>query len=234
MTIKQIDTARLPVVDHGAARVERPSRAAYSAALSAIDEADEGETEEPPDETVDLLVVYTPAAESHEGGRAEIEATIAAEVEKTSQALANSALNHREIRLIAVERLDYTQSKNHLVDDLRYLSGRKGDNIGDDPDGVLDEVHELRERSGADLVHLFSGDRVGNCGIANTYVLSTQRYVESWCQYNPSPDACVAQKRKEEWRYRSFSTSAIPEGCTVQKVFTHELGHNFGIYHDRY
>ena len=176
VTIKQIDTARLPVVDHGAARMERPSRAAYSAALSAIDEVDEGETEEPPDETVDLLVVYTPAAESHEGGRAEIEATIAAEVEKTSQALANSALNHREVRLIAVERLDYTESANYIGDDLSFLSGRKGDDIGDDPDGVLDEAHALRERVGADLVHLFVGEnKRRHCGLANAYLLSTQK-----------------------------------------------------------
>ena len=37
--------------------------------------------------TVDILVVYTPNAEAHEGGKEEIEATITAEIEKTNQAL---------------------------------------------------------------------------------------------------------------------------------------------------
>ena len=40
--------------------------------------------------------------------------------------------------------------------------------------------------------------------------------------------------RKHRWRGIAFSASAIPEGCRVQNVFTHELGHNFGLLHDRY
>ena len=42
-----------------------------------------------PDETVDVLVVFTPNAEKSEGGREEIEASIDAEVEKTNQAFVN-------------------------------------------------------------------------------------------------------------------------------------------------
>ena len=232
VTIKQIDTARLPVVDHGAARMERPSRAAYSAALSAIDEADEGETEEPPDETVDLLVVYTPAAESHEGGREEIEATIAAEVEKTNQAFDNSGLSHRKFKMVGAERVDYTQSDHNMSDNLQVLKDWKGAFY--DPDGVLDEVHELGERTGADLVHIFVERSIGTCGVASNYDLFTKQFVANACASDPNPDACVVQKRKEFWRGRSFSASAIPEGCTIQDTFTHELGHNFGLYHDRY
>ena len=103
--VRQIDTAQLPVVDHGAAGVGPTSLAKYSVARSAVDDEDDGETEEPADETVDMLVVYTPNAETHEGGKAEIEATITAEIEKTNQAFINSGLEHRKIRLVGLEKV---------------------------------------------------------------------------------------------------------------------------------
>ena len=232
VTIKQIDTARLPVVDHGAARMERPSRAAYSAALSAIDEADEGETEEPPDETVDLLVVYTPAAESHEGGRAEIEATIAAEVGKTNRAFDNSGLSHRKLKLVAAERVDYAQSGHNMSDNLQVLKDWKGAFY--DPDGVLDEVHALREIFGADLIHLFVEQAKGSCGIATDYNLHSKKFVENRCANYSNPEQCIVQKREEIWRNRGYGVLSIILGCRIQYTFTHELGHNFGLWHDRY
>ena len=231
VTIRQIDAARLPVVDHGAARPERIHRSDYSAALSAIDGDDE-ETEEPPDETVDLLVVYTPAAEAHEGGKAEIEATIAAEVEKTNQAFENSDLGHRTIRLVAMKRVNHTESTDHIRDDLRFLVNKKGAIY--DPNGVLDEVYEFRESVGVDLVHFFVNEAKGFCGLAGRYNLFHQKYIENTCARYSSPDACIAQRRKKEWGMGGFGISAIPEGCTIQNVFTHELGHNIGIAHDRY
>ena len=67
----------------------------------------------------------------------------------------------------------------------------------------------------------------------HTYYLH-KKFVESLCANDLNFDACVVQGRKERWRYNGFSISAIPEGCTVQNTFTHELGHNFGLLHDRY
>ena len=40
--------------------------------------------------------------------------------------------------------------------------------------------------------------------------------------------------RKDGWRRLTFSVSAIAEGCRGQNTFTHEVGHNFGLFHDRY
>ena len=232
VTIRQIDTAELPVVDRSATRLEPIYRADYSAAHSAIEEADEETEEAPePDETVDVLVVYTPNAETSEGGKNEIEATIETEIEKTNQAFANSGLSQRKIRLVALEKVEYTQADN-MGDDLQVLVDKKGDYY--DPGGVLDEVHTLRERSGADLVHLFVKESKGNCGTATRYTLYVHKFVENACVSDSNSDACVGQKRKEFWRDESFSVSAIPEGCTIQDTFTHELGHTFGLSHDRY
>ena len=68
----------------------------------------------------------------------------------------------------------------------------------DPSDGHMDDVHALRDRVGADLVHLIVG-RSDNCGAA---------YVGS-----------------------AF-------GITLRRcggdTFTHELGHNMGLHHDRY
>ena len=257
VTIRQIDTSQLPVIDHGVTNTENlkgpeksssdfsvyenGGRGKFSSGVFGSVQLDSSEkftgdfsvqSAESSDQTVDVLVVYTPNAEAHEGGKEEIEATITAEIEKTNQALANSGLSHRKIRLVALEKVDYTQVDNNMSDNLQVLGDKKGDYS--DPDGLLDEVHEMRERYSADLVHLFLERAVGICGIASGYDLYSERFVENFCKNDPNLDECIVRKRKEVWRHNGYSVSAIPEGCTIQNVFTHELGHSFGISHDRY
>ena len=187
---------------------------------------------ETPDETVDILVVYTADAETSEGGEDEIKATIEAEIEKTNQAFINSGLSHRQIKLAAMEKVEYTHSTDRIGDDLYYLYAQKGDSH--DPEGLLDEVHDLRKKYAADLVHLIVAQPVGTCGAASTYDLDDQRNVQNFCADKPDVDACILQRRKNLFQRRTFSVSTITEGCAVQYTLTHELGHNFGMYHDRY
>ena len=111
------------------------------------------------DVTIDVAVIYTPAAREAAGGSAEITAEIDLMIAETNQAYATSGV-HQRLALVGRSEVPYTETSG-FVD-----IGR----LGDPDDGHLDEAHALRERTGADLVHLIVGDpslsTYGVCGIA--------------------------------------------------------------------
>ena len=245
--IQQVDASALPQVDHGKTAGEHAANWGWNVPGTASaqvgpSDAWSGEKEaedQGADGAVDLLVMYTPAAEAHEGGRVETEATIVAEVAKTNQALANSGLGHRQIRLVAMERAEHGQSE---IAAANAFGDWKGYSLGDQT-GILDEVFELRHRYGADIVHLFlEGSYIrdlNGCGSSSMFDLRDGQRAEGICS---SPDArhwhgvdsegCLMTVRRHFWRGRSDSHSAM--SCNVGYTFTHELGHSLGIYHDRY
>src|SRR5437870_11459828 len=94
--------------------------------------------------SIDLLVVYTPAARIAQGGTAAIEALIDLGVSETNQAYANSGALQR-INLVDKREIDYTESGSMSTD-----LGRLETN----GDGYLDSVHALRDTYAADLVEL--------------------------------------------------------------------------------
>ena len=104
--------------------------------------------------SIDIAVFYTPAARSIAGGTAEIEAAIDLLIVETNQAYAASDVNQR-LTLVATGEVEYTES-GHWAAALAPLAAVA--------DGSMDEVHEIRERVGADLVHLLVA---GGGGIAN-------------------------------------------------------------------
>ena len=111
------------------------------------------------DVTVDVAVVYTPAAREWAGGTAAIEADIDLIVALTNQAYAASGVHHR-VALVARTEVPYVETGNSYVDVVRL----------DNPsDGHMDGVHALRDRVGADLVHLMVGRADGVCGRAFIY-----------------------------------------------------------------
>ena len=138
-----------------------------------------------PDVTIDVAVVYTPAAREALGGAAATEAQIDLMIAMTNQDLAESNANVR-VALAGRSEVNYTETGSGLLD-----LGR----LADPSDGHMDEVHALRDRVGADLVSLMVEDS-SVCGIANLV--------------------------------GAFSVTI--QGC----AFSHELGHNFGLRHDRY
>ena len=105
--------------------------------------------------TIDVAVVYTPAAREAAGGTAAIEALIDLWVAETNGAYDASGVRHR-LTLAAREEVNYVETGDSLVD-LERLS--------EPSDGHLDSVHDLRDRVGADLVHLIvSESDVGGRG----------------------------------------------------------------------
>ena len=111
-----------------------------------------------PDATVDVAVVYTPAAREAAGGVAEIEAVIDLMVAETNQAYSASDVRHR-LALVGREEVPYTEAGDDHVDLNR---------LADPSDGHLDGAHALRDRTGADLVHMIfdTGSASSSAGIA--------------------------------------------------------------------
>jgi hypothetical protein len=93
---------------------------------------------------VDLMVLYTPAAEQASGGHTQIEAEIQAGVAWANIVLANSRADVR-IRLIHSASMAYEESGQMAMDLTR---------LRDRDDGFLDDAHDLRNVYAADLVCL--------------------------------------------------------------------------------
>ena len=99
--------------------------------------------------TIDVAVVYTPAARDATGGAAEIGALIDLWVAETNQAYAASGVRHR-VELVGRSEVEYVESGDSYIDIRR---------LADPSDGHMDEAHTLRDRVGADLVHLIEETR---------------------------------------------------------------------------
>ena len=112
--------------------------------------------DEDADATMDVAVVYTPAAREAEGGVAGMEAAIDLMLAETNQAYESSGISHR-VALVARSEVEYSESGEAGVD-LRRLANPS--------DGHMDEVYALRDRVGADLVHLIVTGELDFCGTA--------------------------------------------------------------------
>ena len=104
---------------------------------------------------IDVAVFYTPAARRAAGGPAAIEAVIDLMIAETNQAYRDSGVGQRVV-LAAREEVLYTEAD---------WSGTDLDRLADPSDGHMDRIHRVRDRVGADLVHLIAvSEHV--CGIA--------------------------------------------------------------------
>jgi len=143
---------------------------------------------------VDVMIVYTPAALSYEGGIAGMNNNIAQALLKANEALANSdALVY--LNLVHSAEVDYTEDASAL-NDLYALTNM---------DGVIDEVHSLRDTYGADLVCLFEyTNSTGGLGWLLNNVNGSPTYA-----------FCLARIQQSDWTY----------------TVVHEWGHNMGCAH---
>ena len=116
--------------------------------------------------TIDVAVVYTPAARRASGGTAAFEAVIDLMIAETNQAMRASGVGHR-VALAGRAEVQYVEAGEAQVD-LRRLA--------DPSDGHMDGVHVLRDEVGADLVHLIvdadQTDVVGRAYISGAFGLT--------------------------------------------------------------
>ena len=161
-------------------------------------------------DTIDLMVVYTPAA----AAMGNIDLFIRSALDNTHDSYEKSNIGFR-LRLVHKAQVSYAQHPSDMVQDLRRLSdlnrsGRRGAN-----DGYMDEVHDLRDRYGADLVALFVARPASRvCGVA-------------WIPpFGKFPT--------EDFESLGFSVNARSCETTSGRVFAHEVGHNQGARHDPY
>ena len=148
-------------------------RSGPSAQQGGADAADDGSV-------VDILVVWTPAAEEKHGGEPQTLSVIDMSVAYTNDAFERSGA-FVSLNLVGAEKVDY----------LEESTGWDLSRLEDPDDGHMDGIHDRRNALGADLVYLLYGSGGGAAGI----------------------DFAVG---------------------TGGSVFAHEIGHNFGIAHERH
>lgn len=213
---------QLRVDSNGAPVAEEVDTEAFDPPMESIDVYDEAAGDAIPSTAgdvaldaatnLDVMVVYTAAARAAAGGTAAMEALITLAVDETNQAYANSGVTQR-LTLVHTAEVSYTEHTGRSA-------GCGGSactspfqtalyDLRDTSDGTMDNIHELRDNFGADMVSLFiEADNV--CGIA--FRMATESSTFATSAFSVVDPACAAG---------NFS-------------FAHELGHNQGLRHDRY
>ena len=151
--------------------------------------------------TVDIMVLYTPAATQTGNGR-DIDARIASYIEFANTAYEKSGVDLR-LRLVHKQRLDWA--------DYPTVTGTNLDRFMRDP-----QVQRLREQYGADLVSLVnrsqnSGNGYITCGIG--YMGSGEK--NSGLFHGNAKDI-------------AYNLTGVDCGLNT---FAHEAGHNMGLRH---
>ena len=152
---------------------------------------------------IDVLVMYTKAAREELGEVNDMEALIDLAIIETNEGYANSDVKHR-LRLIHRAEIDYTVVDRTLSKPLKELARTN--------DGIMDNVHKLRDEYRADLVTLL---------VRVPPTPTTQKAVCGRGYLNVE-----ASKGFSVTDYRCATGPG-------KYTFAHELGHNFGAQHDR-
>ena len=113
---------------------------------------------------IDVAVFYTPTAREAAGGKSQIEANIELMVHETNRAYEQNGVQQC-VELVVVEEVSYQESGVTLNDLTRFEHPS---------DGYLDSVHTIRDRVGADLVHLIVG-KLNACGTARAFDVRADR-----------------------------------------------------------
>lgn len=111
---------------------------------------------------IDVMVVWTPSAQTAGGGAAAMQSLAQASIDNSNLTYLNSGIAQR-LRLVHAQQLSYTERTTCPQ------GGNKFDcaiyDITGNGEGEMDSVHALRDTHGADLVSLFINDNAA-CGVA--------------------------------------------------------------------
>ena len=147
---------------------------------------------------IDVMVVYTPSARNAAGGTNAVRALANSAVASANTAYQNSNIATR-LRLVYLDEISYAEGDSFSQDLSRLRSTS---------DGLMDEVHAIRENVKADMVALINNNS-GACGVA--YLMTNLSTA-----------------------FRTSAFSVTRHSCAVGNLtFAHELGHNMGSAHDR-
>jgi alpha-tubulin suppressor-like RCC1 family protein len=151
--------------------------------------------------TIDVLGAYTDRVRQLAGGDLQVIDAVYWNIEFSNAVYANSGIPLR-LRLVGCERLTGYSEVSALDDNLMQLA----DNDGND---LLDPVHALRDRLGADLVALFC-----------------QPQETAWCGFGFLPQSATSAAA-------GTGFSVTDWDCRSSITFAHEVGHNMGCCHER-
>ncbi len=146
--------------------------------------------------TIDILIFYTPNARNGAGGTAAIETAIVGAIAQANEGHLGSGAPI-EFRLVHMAETNYTEVGSS-TDLSRFRSTT---------DGIMDEVHGLRNDYGGDLMHLLIEPPAGFCGVG--YLMGSLSL-----------------------GFESSAFAVTVRTCIPGRTLTHECGHNMGCHHD--
>jgi len=156
---------------------------------------------------IDVMIVYTPAARDWANLSGGGIANVVAQAMAKSQLALDNSNTILTMSLVRSLEVDYMESGDSEVDIDRLTFHAGYDPWDRDPDRYMDEVHEWRDRYGADLVAMFARvDDVGGLG---------------WLL-----DRASGRSRL------GFSMTRVQQAAHTY-THIHEMGHNMGCDHHR-
>lgn len=162
--------------------------------------------------TIDIMVVYTEAARNWADSQGDMSIHSAISFAMNlAQSIFDNSETEVALRLVHAHETDYDEQAGDadMTDHLyRFATSPDYSPFGSGHNGYMEEVHDLRDEYGADLMVLLP-DVPGQGGIG--FVLS---------QTGGSPRL-------------AFSVSNIRAAAISTTVFSHEIGHNMGGAHAR-
>jgi len=173
--IREIDESRFPP-EGQPIPVARPPADATPRSDTPLALADDGST-------IDVLVVYTPAAQTAVGGQAQIENLIELAITETNQGYANSGVVQR-VRLARKEQISYVERSTGTAAFSNAL-----DDLAGTADAYLTGVHALRNTYAADFVSLWIQEP-GLCGLAYLMAVESPAFEDG--AFSVVAQACAA------------------------------------------